>query len=114
VGTDVYALTGRGLYRAPLTGGAPVSVYLGDDLPQHAGTLKANSLRAEGGRLFLDQACHLDADAPEYGTVELNLSIGRARWLNNDPAFPFVPQVHGRFGWDRLLSNSTGIYAWQN
>ncbi|MGC4115140.1 MAG: hypothetical protein QM765_11135 [Myxococcales bacterium] len=98
VGQTVYALGGQGLWEiAP--GSSPRWRYRGL-FPQHAGTLDPKSLVAKDGKLYLAQICHFDADAPEYGTVEIDPVLGTARWLEEDPDFPFVGAPAARQSWD--------------
>jgi hypothetical protein len=91
-----YVLGNQALYRVPRAGGPTERLYAGEPFPQYAGTLRQASLRADGDKLYLSQVCHFDADAPEYGTVELDLALGSARWLNRAPGFPFLPWVQPR------------------
>jgi hypothetical protein len=91
-----YVLGNQALYRVPRAGGPTERLYAGEPFPQYAGTLKQSSLRTDGSKLYLSQVCHFDADAPEYGTVELDLTLLSARWLNRAPGFPFLPGVQPR------------------
>lgn len=113
-GGAVYALSGRRLRRVPLSGGVVEVLYEGESFPQHSGTLAPRSLKVEGDRAYLGEICHRDADAPGYGTVELDLTAGTSRWLNADPAFPHVPHVVPFHGWEEPpLRNAHGFYVWQ-
>lgn len=72
----------------PKQGGAPLTLY--ELAPSNLGTLSAP--RLVGGRLFFDQVCERVTPAVDVsGNVELDFVLGDARWLNEDPAFPFVP-----------------------
>ena len=43
------------------------------------------------GRLVFDQVCQaITATNLVNGNVELDFMLGQARWLNDEPAFPFV------------------------
>ncbi len=96
----VWALGGQGLLEVR-PGQTPRWRYRGELFPQHSGTLAPESLVARGGRLYLGQICHFDADAPEYGTVEIDPRAGTARWLEHDPAFPFVGAPVARQSWEQ-------------
>ncbi len=101
------------LYRVRRAGGAVEVVYRGETFPQYGGTLAADSLKAICDKLYLGSICHYDADAPGYGTVELNLTTRQARWLNLDAAWPYVPFVAPYRGASaqRLWSAPTGVYV---
>ncbi|MBL8952956.1 MAG: hypothetical protein JNK82_19420 [Myxococcaceae bacterium] len=92
-GGHIYVLGATRLYRVPRTGGAVEVVYRGEVFPAYGGTLASDSLKAIGNKLYLGSICEYDADAPGYGTVELDLATLQARWLNLDPAYPYVPYI---------------------
>lgn len=92
---DVYALDPRSLVRVPRTGGVVQTVYAGEAFPQYDGTLRGSSLEAIDGKLYLGQVCEFDADAPTYAAVELDLQYLTARYLEEDPNYPFVPKLEG-------------------
>jgi hypothetical protein len=114
-GNAAYAISGRRLRRVPLGGGPAEVLYQGDGFPQHTGTLSSRTLKVAGNKVYLGQICHFDADAPGYGTVELDLDAATARWLNADPDFPYVPQLVPYHGWETWpLRNAHGLYVWQS
>lgn len=90
LGGHAYVLGAEGLLRVPRGGGAFEQVYAGAPWAGW-GTLQADSLRALGGRLYFGGVCQFDSDAPTYGSIELDPGALTARWLESDPAFPFVP-----------------------
>jgi hypothetical protein len=97
----VYVLGVRELVRVPKAGGPVELVYRGEEFPQYGGTLNSGSLVERQGKLYFGSVCHFDADAPGYATVELAPSAGTARWVELDPAFPFVPHVTPYQPWER-------------
>ncbi len=112
VGDELFGLSGRYLFRAPLSGSVAAVRYEGGTLPQHSGTLLSRSLRADGNKLYFQQVCYFDADAPGYGTIELDPTLGTARWLNTDPDFPFVNNLGVYQGWGPSpWANAHGIYT---
>lgn len=83
----VLVVEARRVRAFPKEGGAPMVLYQLE--PTSLGTLTAP--RLVGGRLFFDQVCErLTPTIDVSGNVELDFVLGRARWLNEDPAFPFV------------------------
>lgn len=103
----VYVISVVGLYRVPMTGGALQLVFRGEAFPQYGGTLKSASLVRHGDKFYFGKICHFDADAPGYGTVELDIANLSARWLDLDPAYPLVPHVVGYQAW----ANEGSVYA---
>lgn len=104
----LYVLGVRGLVRLNLTTPTTLElVYAGEPFPQYGGTLKQVGVRALGGKLYFGSICHFDADAPGYGTVELDPQALTARWLDLDPAFPRVPFVTSSEAW----SDEGPVYA---
>lgn len=77
----------RRLRAFPKAGGSPLVLY---ELPAAAlGELTAPRLVA--GRLVFDQVCEqLAPGLVTRGNVELDFARGSSRWLNEDPAFPFL------------------------
>ncbi|MBK7862856.1 MAG: hypothetical protein IPJ65_30460 [Archangiaceae bacterium] len=65
--------------------------YVTQTFPQWGGHLRPHTLAYENDKLYFGQICYPDADAPRYGTVELNLQGPSARWLIGTPENPFVP-----------------------
>ncbi|MBM4779131.1 MAG: hypothetical protein GQE15_15605 [Archangiaceae bacterium] len=83
----VLVVEARRVRAFPKQGGAPFTLY--ELAPSNLGTLSAP--RLVGGRLFFDQVCErLSPTVDVPGNVELDFVLGEARWLNEDPAFPFV------------------------
>ena len=113
LGAQVYVLGTLGLIRVPLAGGASEVVFKGSPFPQHTGTLDPLSLSAHNGKLTFGSICHPDADAPGYGTIELDPAARTARWLNLEPEFPLVEGVKPFRGarTDPLIT-SRGLYSW--
>jgi len=84
-----YALVveARAVRAFPKQGGAPLVLY--ELLPADPGELTAP--RLVDGRLVFDQVCQAITPANLVnGNVELDFMLGQARWLNDEPAFPFV------------------------
>ncbi len=113
LGGHVYVLGVQGLVRVPRAGGPVELVYRGEAFPQYGGTLQSGSLLVLGDKLYFGGICHFDADAPGYGTIELDPVARTARWLDDDPAYPFVPHVtpSGPAQYDRWWVASDGIYV---
>jgi hypothetical protein len=83
----VLVVEARRVRAFPKQGGAPLVLY--ELAPANLGTLTAP--RLVGGRLFFDQVCERVTPTVDLsGNVELDFVQGRARWLNEDPAFPFL------------------------
>lgn len=83
----VLVVEARRVRAFPKQGGAPLVLY--ELSPTDLGSLAAPRLIA--GRLFFDQVCErVSATFDLAGNVELDFVQGRARWLNEDPAFPFL------------------------
>ncbi|MBL8922739.1 MAG: hypothetical protein JNJ54_28075 [Myxococcaceae bacterium] len=87
----VVVVEARRLRAFPKAGGTPLVLY---ELPVAAtGDLTAPRLVA--GRLVFDQVCEqLAPGLVTRGNVEVDFARGSSRWLNDDPAFPFLPGVH--------------------
>lgn len=84
---NVLVVEARRVRAFPKQGGAPLVLY--ELSPANLGTLTAPRLVA--GRLFFDQVCERVTPTVDLaGNVELDFVLGRARWLNEDPAFPFL------------------------
>lgn len=84
-----YALVveARAVRAFPKQGGAPLVLY--ELSPTDLGELTAP--RLVDGRLVFDQVCQaITATNLVNGNVELDFMLGQARWLNDEPAFPFV------------------------
>jgi hypothetical protein len=80
----------RAIRAFPRAGGAPLILYeLSASSP---GTL--GNARLVDGRLVFDQVC-ATGPRPTTGRVELDPTLARARWLNEDPAWPFMPGAAG-------------------
>lgn len=83
----VLVVEARRVRAFPKQGGAPLVLY--ELEPSNLGSLSAP--RLVGGKLFFDQVCERVTPTFELpGNVELDFVQGRARWLNEDPAFPFL------------------------
>ncbi|MDX2015034.1 MAG: hypothetical protein SFW67_32875 [Myxococcaceae bacterium] len=81
----------RAVRAFPQVGGAPLALY---SLPaSDTGTL-ANA-RLVDGRLVFDQRCGMLGPTALSGRVELDPTLGQARWLNEDPAWPYLPGAPG-------------------
>ena len=91
IGGSLWTLTGRTLTEIPLATQVPQVRYRGDAFAQHAGTLLARSLRADGSKVVFGQVCEFTPAAPTYGSIELDPAALTSRWLNEDPGFPFLP-----------------------
>ena len=77
----------RAVRAFPKQGGAPLVLY--ELSPGDLGELTAP--RLVDGRLVFDQVCQaITATNLVNGNVELDFMLGQARWLNDEPAFPFV------------------------
>ena len=110
-GSELYVLTGRSLLRYPAQGGAPTVVFTGGPLPQHPGTLMQKSLRRVGNTLRFGSVCHFDADAPGYGTMDLDPIAATARWMNVDPAFPMIEGLAPYMNYEQMpVTNAHGLY----
>jgi hypothetical protein len=80
----------RAIRAFPRAGGAPLILY--ELSPSAPGTLGNARLVEE--RLVFDQVC-ATGPRPTTGRVELDPTLARARWLNEDPGWPFVPGAAG-------------------
>lgn len=93
VGGDAWALGPGTLTRIPLTHpDAAEVVFRGGPNPA-PGTLDPRSLKVDVRKVSVGALCSVDPDAREYGTIELDLTTRSARWLNLDPAYPFLPDA---------------------
>jgi hypothetical protein len=81
----------RAVRAFPQGGGAPLVLY--ELRPTDVGTL-ANA-RLVDGRLVFDQRCGALGPQTFTGRVELDPARGQARWLNEDPRWPFVAGAAG-------------------
>jgi hypothetical protein len=83
----VLVVEARAVRAFPKQGGTPLVLY--ELLPADLGELTAP--RLVDGRLVFDQVCQaITATNLVNGNVELDFMLGQARWLNDEPAFPFV------------------------
>lgn len=84
----VLVVEARRVRAFPRRGGEPLVLY---ELPASVpGEL--TSPRLAGGRLVFDQVCEmLTPTVTTRGNVEVDFVRGVARWLNEDPLYPFLP-----------------------
>jgi hypothetical protein len=82
----VLVVEARRVRAFPKQGGAPLVLY---ELSAEPGELTAP--RLVDGRLVFDQVCEqLAPGVTTAGNVEVDFTRGTSRWLNEDPAFPFM------------------------
>lgn len=87
VGGYALVVEARAVRAFPAQGGAPLVLY--ELQPADLGELTGP--RLVDGRLVFDQVCQaITATNLVNGNVELDFLLGQARWLNDEPAFPFV------------------------
>jgi len=87
IGGYALVVEARAVRAFPKQGGAPLVLY--ELLPADLGELTAP--RLVDGRLVFDQVCQaITATNLVNGNVELDFTLGQSRWLNDEPAFPFV------------------------
>jgi hypothetical protein len=87
VGGFVLVVEARSVRAFPKQGGASLALY--ELRPGDVGELTAP--RLVDGRLIFDQVCEaVTTTTVVNGNVELDFTLGQARWLNDEPAFPFV------------------------
>lgn len=87
IGGYALVVEARAVRAFPKQGGAPLVLY--ELSPGDLGELTAP--RLVDGRLVFDQVCQaITATNLVNGNVELDFMLGQARWLNDEPAFPFV------------------------
>lgn len=113
----VYVLSVLGLYRIPVnTPGQLELVFAGEEFPQYGGTLQNLSLVRHGDKLYFGKVCHHDADAPGYGTIELDITQRSVRWLDLDPAYPVVPHVASYDSWPGgpVFASPAGAFIMRN
>jgi hypothetical protein len=91
LGGFVIVVERRAVRAFPQGGGAPLVLY--ELRPSDVGTL-ANA-RLVDGRLVFDQRCGVLGPQTFTGRVELDPARGQARWLNEDPRWPFVAGAAG-------------------
>ena len=93
-------LNSTGVYVVDASSRAARLVYRGGGFIQ--GFFRLKNLLAESGRLYVGEICYPDADAPEWGTVELvppsvpgatPASAGRATWLTGTADWPWRTPV---------------------
>ncbi|MGV3621634.1 MAG: hypothetical protein ACO1OB_12495 [Archangium sp.] len=116
-GGYVYVLSVVGLHRMAMDGSGDLQlVFRGEEFPQYGGTLKSGSLVVHGDKFYFGKVCHYDADAPGYGTVELDVVNLSARWLDLDPAYPLVPHVTGYLPWGEgpVYASPSGAFIFRN
>lgn len=87
IGGYALVVEARAVRAFPKQGGVPLVLY--ELAPTDLGELTAP--RLVEGRLVFDQVCQaITATNLVNGNVELDFMLGQARWLNDEPAFPFV------------------------
>jgi hypothetical protein len=91
VGGFVVVVERRAVRAFPQAGGAPLALYA---LPAGDTSTLANA-RLVGGRLVFDQRCGMLGPTALSGRVEFDPTLGQARWLNEDPAWPYLPGAPG-------------------
>lgn len=113
-GGNVYVLGVLGVFHMPMTSTGTLELMFGGEaFPQYGGMMKARSLVRHGDALYFGKVCHFDADAPGYGTVELNLTQHSARWLDLDVNYPRVPHVAAYDAWEvqsPVYGGPTGVF----
>jgi hypothetical protein len=115
LGGNIWALGAQTLTRIPLAPGAAEVVYRGTSFPQHAGTLHNGHLKVINGKLSFGSICEFDADAPGYGTIELDPVAKTARWVNLISGFPYLPSVVPFYGsnYNATTITGRGFYEWR-
>lgn len=84
----VVVVEARRVRAFPRQGGTPLVLYE----PAVGAPGELTAPRLVEGRLVFDQVCEQPTPgAFTRGNVEVDFARGTARWLNEDPAFPFLP-----------------------
>jgi hypothetical protein len=105
LGGFVVVVERRAVRAFPQGGGAPLVLY---ELPSSETVALANA-RLVDGRLVFDQRCGAVGAQPRTGRVELDPARGQARWLNEDPRWPFLPGAPG--GASRVVTSLREVLA---
>jgi hypothetical protein len=115
-GASVLLVHETGITRVPTDGAAAERV--------HTAPLEMNleiPLRVEGTRVWFSEVC--EPAMPDGGPLvlprELDLATGVARWLSDDPRYPYVPNfprmivqtIRGLNSSDQLWAAAPGFYS---
>lgn len=97
---ELGVLTDSGVFVVTPSTGQARLIYAGGPFIQ--GFLRLEGLLSEAGRYYVGDLCHPDADAPEWGTVELTppsplgalpVTPGSARWITGTPSWPWSTPI---------------------
>jgi hypothetical protein len=92
----LFALTRQKLLEMDFSGGAVRVFPIGAPFPQHGGTLLPGHLVVDNSKVYFEEVCLEDFDAPEYGPRVFDPVANTVAWRDSEPGFPIVPHLAER------------------